>query len=165
MESAKTGRPSLYRPEYCERVIELGAQGYSKAQIAFELGKHSTETLDDWGKANSEFSEALARARAASLAFWELKALKGLENRDFNSNLYRVAMQGRFSAEYRDAPKAEITVTSGPIDTATLSIEERAALRALLAKASAKPATIPHESPIASPVATPKATEAKPLTH
>lgn len=148
-----------------EQVIELGRQGYSKAQIAVELGVVSDETLSDWGKVNPSFSAALARARQASLAFWESQALKSLANRDFNSNLYRVAMAGRFPAEYRDAPKAEITVSAGPIDTAALSIDERAALRALLAKASAKPATTPQNAPIAAPALAASPTEPKPLTH
>jgi hypothetical protein len=33
----KIGRPSLYKPEYCKRIVELGKQGKTKSQMAAAL--------------------------------------------------------------------------------------------------------------------------------
>jgi acyl CoA:acetate/3-ketoacid CoA transferase len=41
------GRPTSYRTEYCEKVIELGKEGYGKAEIAAGLDVER-KTLDNW---------------------------------------------------------------------------------------------------------------------
>src|SRR6516225_3441001 len=99
----KPGRPTTYDSSYIDLVQDLGRKGYSKAEIAAELTNGSYEQLDRWCRAVPEFREAMIRARELSLAYWEGLARTQVGNRDFNSNLYRIAMQGRFSAEYREA--------------------------------------------------------------
>jgi hypothetical protein len=64
------GRPTTYDPAFCDRVIELGEQGKSKAQIARELGT-SRKSLYLWMKVHPEFAEALEEAQFAALAWWE----------------------------------------------------------------------------------------------
>ena len=65
------GRPTSYDPSYCERVIEMGREGYSVVEMAAEIGvgRNTLETL--WPAANPEFREALTEAREASQAWWE----------------------------------------------------------------------------------------------
>ena len=55
------GRPSTYDPAFCERVIELGEQGKSKAQIAKAL-RISRKSLYLWMKVHPEFAEAMKEA-------------------------------------------------------------------------------------------------------
>jgi transposase-like protein len=47
IEKRPVGRPTKYKEEFCEQVIELGKQGYSKAMIAATLDI-ARETLDEW---------------------------------------------------------------------------------------------------------------------
>lgn len=64
------GRPTDYRPEYCEAVIEFGARGKSLAWMAAELDV-VRDTIHEWMKVHPEFSDAMARARLKSQAWWE----------------------------------------------------------------------------------------------
>ena len=63
------GRPSLYRPEYCERVIELGKEGKFLVEIACALDV-TRPTLAYWSEEFPEFSTALMRAREESQRWW-----------------------------------------------------------------------------------------------
>ena len=49
------GRPSKYKPEYCERVLEMAAEGCSWAEYAAEFGIDRT-TLYDWA---AEFGQTI----------------------------------------------------------------------------------------------------------
>ena len=131
----KPGRPTTYDPSYIELVLDLGRKGYSKAEIAAEITNGSYEQLDRWGRAQPEFREAMIRARELSLAYWEGLARSQVGNRDFNSNLYRIAMLGRFSAEYREGKVVVEHQQPSGVDLSKLSPEEREQLEALLKKA------------------------------
>jgi hypothetical protein len=76
----------------------------------------------------------MLRARELSLAFWEGLARRQVGNRDFNSNLYRIAMQGRFSTEYREAKVVVEQPQPCPVDVSRLTPDEREQLAALLNK-------------------------------
>ena len=78
----KIGRPTNYRPEFCERVVELGSQGYSVAMIIADIGAGSRQTISEWMKAHREFGDAMTRARDLALAWWERKGLENTGNRD-----------------------------------------------------------------------------------
>ena len=52
-------------------MLELGAQGYSKAQIAAAITNGWYEQIDHWCRAFPSFAEAMVRARVLSLAWWE----------------------------------------------------------------------------------------------
>jgi hypothetical protein len=68
-----TGRPSLYRPEYCDLVIQQAQQyGISVSAFAGVVGV-SVDTVFEWRSRHREFSEACSRAKAARLLWWELK--------------------------------------------------------------------------------------------
>ncbi len=133
------GRPSLYRPEYCERVIELGAQGKSPAQIAHTLGV-LRETMVQWGDVYPEFFTALRMAKQAEQNHWENLGHSGLDADKFNAVVWRTSMQARFREDYTER---KVNEHSGPgggpiqtearvVDAGNLSAEERDAARALL---------------------------------
>lgn len=144
-ERNRGGRQSKYRPEYCELVVELGKEGYSKAMIASRLNV-DTHSLDRWAAEDRAFAGSMALARTHSLAWWEAEAKANIGNRNFNALLYRVAMSGRFPSEYRESQNAAVSVT---VNTApdlrldNLSAEDRAALRLLLDKAKSTPESTP----------------------
>ena len=111
-QPAVMGRPTLYKPEYCETILELGRKGYSQAMMAahWEVAK---ATINDWAKANPDFSNALARARVLSQGWWEKKAQEGLENREFNAALWKHSVTSRFREDYTDVTKTEVTGKDG----------------------------------------------------
>ena len=95
------GRPTTYDPAFCERVIELGEEGKSKAQIARELGI-SRKSLYLWMKGHPEFKEAMDEAEFAALAWWEDVGQAGLSMPKFNATLYAFNMKNRFREFYAD---------------------------------------------------------------
>jgi transposase len=69
-----TGRPSDYRPEYCDMVIEFMGQGYSLTAFAGHV-RQSRETIYRWIKAHPEFSDAVTTARSCRVRALETKLL------------------------------------------------------------------------------------------
>lgn len=119
-EKRPVGRPSEYDPAYCERVIALGKEGKSRAEIASAL-ECSRQTLAAWEAAHPEFLSALQRAKDEELAWWEAKAREGLDNPKFNAAIWAKSVNGRFPKEpYRD--RVQVTgANDGPVQTVDLS--------------------------------------------
>jgi len=90
------GRPTKYKPEYCQKVIEFGKQGYSMAEMASELGVDKASVIKDWPLAHPEFSTALKEARCHSEAWWAGVARKGIENQKVNTPLWSRVMASQF---------------------------------------------------------------------
>lgn len=115
-EKRPVGRPSLYDPAYCEKVIELGKLGKSTEAIGAMLGV-GTATLYRWRDEHSEFREALDLAKDFELYWWEEQAqLHMLENKEsdkLNASLWSRSMAARFPKKYRESVKQEITGADG----------------------------------------------------
>jgi hypothetical protein len=141
------GRPSKYKPEYCERVIALGKEGYSYAEIAADL-EVDKASLYDWAAAHEEFSTALRAAKTFEQAWFEREARSNMKNRDFNANLWYRSAASRFRDDYTERKETQLTganggavqVESKSVDTDALSADQRSALRDLIlaAKAASK---------------------------
>ena len=107
------GRPSLYKPEYCERVIELGREGMSIIEMAAEIGVSRSTLEESWPELSAEFSEAFARARELSQAWWEGQGRKGLMADRFNAQLYSRSMAARFPKDWRESKEQRVTGADG----------------------------------------------------
>ena len=125
-ERLKMGRPSLYRPEYCETVVELGKMGKSMVQMAahFDVDR---ETINYWAATNPDFFAALMRAKVHSQTWWEDRGQTGLDDRNFNAPLWHKNVASRFREDYAD--RKEVTgANGGPIQQAvtlrTLDVSE-----------------------------------------
>jgi transposase-like protein len=146
-EKRPVGRPSKYKPEYCEQIIELGKLGKSIAQMAshFDVDKAS---IFRWSEEDEDFRTALARAKAHSQTWWENTAQQNMDNRNFNAQLWLKSVASRFRDDYTERQLTELTganggavqVESKTVDTDALSADQRSALRDLIlaAKAAAK---------------------------
>ena len=95
------GRPSRYDAAYCERVLELAAEGCGKAEIAAALSV-SRETLNAWIKARPEFREAMSRAKELEYAWWLAAGRKGQFVKTWNAASWALQMRNRFGARFRD---------------------------------------------------------------
>lgn len=109
----KVGRPTLYRPEYCEAVIELGKEGRSIAGMAahFDVGRN---TIDEWAAVHPEFSEALTRAKVHAQLWWEEQGKIGMREKTFNARVWEISVRSRFREDYTE--RKEVTgANGGPI--------------------------------------------------
>ena len=104
------GRPTDYDPAHCDRVVAMGIEGKSRAQMAAALDI-CYATWQNWEKAHPEFLAATTRARIHAQAYWEGRAHAGMENREFNASLWSKSMAARFPDDYSDRQKHE---HSGP---------------------------------------------------
>ena len=111
------GRPTLYRPEYCEQLIEHMGTGLSYEAFAGKLGV-SKQTIYDWEKANPDFLDAKNIAFEQSRLFWEQKGIDGLFSETFedkdaktrssksiNATIWLFNMKNRFG--WRDKQPGE----------------------------------------------------------
>lgn len=100
---APVGRPTSYRPEYCEKVIELGKLGKSLAQFASNFNV-SRQTIDNWAEDYPEFLEALNKAKAHAQDWWENAGQEGmfLGGGGFNAAVWKTTVQARFRDDYTE---------------------------------------------------------------
>jgi hypothetical protein len=115
-EKRPVGRPSLYKPEYCEEVIALGKIGKSTEAIGAILGV-GTKTLYNWRDENPEFLHALELAKEFELQWWEdIAQTHMIENKEsdkINASIWSRSMAARFPKKYREQVKQEITGADG----------------------------------------------------
>jgi hypothetical protein len=111
----RTGRPTDYRPEYCEAVIDFMAQGYSLTAFAGSI-RQSKDAIYDWIKCHSEFSHAVTRARAARVQALEAKLLRSRKGAETSAAIF--ALRNADPTEWRDVKHTE---HSHKLDAATLS--------------------------------------------
>jgi DNA-binding XRE family transcriptional regulator len=112
MEANKVGRPSDYRAEYVGKVVDLGLNGASHAQIAKALGC-SRKTLYAWQAENPEFNDAMGYARDLAQAWFEDigQANMVAPTQGFKASLWAKQVSCRFADDYTDKTKQEITAT------------------------------------------------------
>ena len=146
-EKRPVGRPTKYKPEYCERVIKLADQGAGPAEYAVDFGVDRV-SLYDWAASHEEFSTALSRAKIHEQAWWEREGRSGMRADKFNALVWKTSMQARFRDDYTERKETQLTganggavqVESKSVDTDALSADQRNALRDLIlaAKAASK---------------------------
>ena len=138
------GRPTSYRPEFCQRVIKLMSEGRSLDGCAALLGVHP-DSLYTWQKLHPEFSDAVKAGRAAGTAFWETRLLDVAQGGSGNAQAVQWALRNRSrAASGWDHAHAKVEV-SGPnggavqvqtdlavIDARLLTPEQRAILKQAL---------------------------------
>ena len=110
------GRPTLFDPSYCDKVVELGALGKSLEQISSNLGV-SLRVIYLWRDTYPDFMHALEDAKAAEMNWWEDQAQAYmLEHKDgakLNASIWSRSMAARFPKKYRESVKQEITGENG----------------------------------------------------
>ena len=119
------GRPTKYDPTFCQEVVELGAQGYTKEEMCAEL-KFTMSTMHEWCKLHSDFSNAVKESVHLAQAYMERKAREALDKPTsaFNHSLWSKIVQCRFPHVYRDVERKEISGIEGqPIPVAVASAQ------------------------------------------
>jgi hypothetical protein len=100
------GRPTKYKSEFCQTVIEIGEQGGWLSEMA-EACDVVRSTMDEWAANHPEFSEALTRAKQKAQAWFEREGRDGLRADKFNSALWAKQMSARHRDEYTERRELE----------------------------------------------------------
>lgn len=104
-----SGRPTLYKQEYCDQIIEFMATGKSLTAFAASINTYK-QNLYNWAKINKEFFDAMKNAQAKCQAWWEEEGAKGLWQEDKQAKLspaiWIFTMKARFGMS--DQPKQDI---------------------------------------------------------
>lgn len=122
------GRPTKYDPAYCERVIELMAEGRSKTAAAGVLGV-CRDTLHEWANKHEEFSDAIKRAEALSAEWWETRGRElATGEGDGAPAMVIFGLKNRVRYDWADRVQTEHSgPDGGPIQTADVTPRRRLA--------------------------------------
>jgi len=104
------GRPTKYKPEYCEIAEATLAEGFSQAVLAGRLDVDE-HTIIEWKKEHPEFSSSVKRGAFKGQEMWEGLGMAGAKGMvyGFNAASWVFNMKNRFG--WRD--KQEVTGAEG----------------------------------------------------
>lgn len=118
---AKTGRPTKYKPEYCDLVVEMLAEGASLTEFRAAVGGVTWQTLSNWKEAQPEFLEALQKAEAVGQAYWEKRLRTDLMfDNKINSPLVKLYFANRFN--WHDKQQTDLTSSDGSMQPTVVQI-------------------------------------------
>lgn len=104
----RTGRPTKYEPEYCERLIQFMAEGFSFEAFAGEL-RISKKTLYNWLEENEDFLHAKDEGFQLSRLWWERVGRQIAQKNKGNATAFIFNMKNRFKEDWRDRHEVEQT--------------------------------------------------------
>lgn len=110
------GRPSEFKQEYCDQLINHMASGLSFEAFAGVLSV-SKQTLYNWAEANPEFMDAKKTGLEKCRLFWEKlgvdhiinRSISGAESTSLNTGVYVFNMKNRFPEEWKDKKEVDNT--------------------------------------------------------
>lgn len=109
---SKGGRPTAYKEEFCDLIIEVGKAGGSVVKMANACGV-SKETIYDWARSKPLFSDAFTRARNLSQEWWEDLGQRSMimeqGSGTFSQSAWSRSMAARFPEDWRESKHTEVT--------------------------------------------------------
>lgn len=99
----KVGRPTKYKPEYCDLAIAQGKKGRTWTAIASRIGV-LRETLYNWMDVHPEFLNAMKESRHHAMKWWE-QTLEGQARGKYpggSASAAIFAMKNQFPDDYKD---------------------------------------------------------------
>jgi hypothetical protein len=117
----KTGRPTIYKPKYCDLMIEMLSEGASFTEFRAAVGGVSRQTLSNWREQNPEFLDAYSRAEAIGQAYWEkrLRTEIMFDNKA-NAALVKLYFANRFN--WHDKQATDHTSSDGSMKPSVIEI-------------------------------------------
>ncbi len=102
------GRPTKYKPEYCQMLIDHMSEGYSFESFGGII-EVAEDTLYEWAKVHEDFSVSKKIGTQKSMVWWEQIGRKGMINEIpfFNDRIWRLNMINRFRSKWSDGTKNE----------------------------------------------------------
>ena len=137
------GRPTIYKPEYCDMVVEHMAQGASLTSFAASI-KTSRSVISLWMNEHPEFMRAAHEGKAACAAWWEEngRRLAKEGGAGASATLTVFGLKNMAPDEWRERQQIEHTGKDGgpmqsqnvPMDLSKLNDEELEVLERIQAK-------------------------------
>lgn len=115
------GRRSLYKKEYCARLVEHMKGGKSFESFASKVGV-GRRTIYSWVKAHSDFLDARSIGQAESFAWWEQYYFDVMQGKKRgNPTLIIFAMKNRFKwrDNHKEKDKGDAPTAAAPITPLT----------------------------------------------
>jgi hypothetical protein len=103
-QANREGRPSEYRPEYCQAIIDAMAEGISLTAFAGVIGV-SKDTVYEWIKRHSDFSDAWSRAKPKRVLHLERKLLRARKGAETTAAIF--ALRNADPTEWRDVKSVQ----------------------------------------------------------
>jgi len=102
------GRPTKYKPEYCQMLIDHMSEGYSFESFGGII-EVAEDTLYEWAKVHEDFSDSKKIGTQKSMVWWEKIGRSGMINEIpfFNDRIWRLNMINRFRSKWSDGTKNE----------------------------------------------------------
>ena len=121
------GRPSKYRPEMCEKMLDMMAEGKTDTQTCAMLGI-SQDSLARYRRTYPEFTEAYAKGKLLQQAAWETLGMQGITGniKGFNATTYIFMMSNLFKTQYTQRADTAVNVNLTNNAVGGLSNEELA---------------------------------------
>src|SRR5215831_11407156 len=91
------GRPSSYRREYCELIVDAMATGLSAEGAAAKIGI-SARSLFYWQQQHPEFLQAIQEGRQQSQLWWEKRAIAMAGGEPGNTQIVMLGLRNRSRA-------------------------------------------------------------------
>jgi hypothetical protein len=111
------GRPTNYKPEYCQMLIDHMKEGGSIEEFCLEIDV-CKQTIYNWTEQYPEFLDSKKRGESFSEGWWRKSGRKNLQNRDFNYTGWYMNMKNRFGWSDKTESKNEHTIHLPPLDFA-----------------------------------------------
>lgn len=124
-ERRSVGRPTKYKPEYCQMVVDHMAEGASLTSFAAEIDV-ARSTINEWIDANPDFSEAVKRAKAKCAAWWERVGRSGAQGGDVNPTLVIFGLKNMAADDWREKQELDVNQKSEIKVSANMSPQDAA---------------------------------------
>lgn len=146
-EGYTAGRPSDYRPEYCQAVIDLMGEGYDLTAFAGSIRVCRT-TVYEWQLAHAEFANAVKIAKAARLFALQTKLLTTKMGVGVTAAIFALKNAAPEDWQDRFNTQTDINVRIEKLTDAQLT-EIAAQARTIDVTPSARelPSPLPHDKP------------------
>ncbi len=136
-QKAPGGRPTKYKPEYCEKLIAHMSEGFGFESFGATIGGVAKSTMQEWLKQHEEFLKAKRIAEIYALYHWEKVLRDNLvveKGSTFNSSLYIFAMKNKFGWSDRTDLRISADLEDNQKDFSLLRSVPRKELIALVKK-------------------------------
>lgn len=113
------GRPSSYKPEYCDTAIAFMEDGYSVTALAGHL-RVARSTIYKWADEHPEFSDALNIGQSVAALWWEDRLRAVARGDEGNAAAAIFALKNRASDDWRDKQEVDHRSRDGSMTPPTV---------------------------------------------
>lgn len=119
------GRPTKYKPEYCDAVIKHMENGASLTSFAASIDV-ARSSINEWISKHPEFSDAVKIAKAKCAAWWESLGRNNAISGDGNATLVIFGLKNMAAEDWREKHNLDHTSSDGSM---TPQVIERVIVR------------------------------------